>query len=322
MSAPHSKTILVVDDNPLDLQFAGGIITGQTGYRVVYARDGVQAMELMQCEKPDLVLTDLQMPEIDGLALVEGLRQRYPFVPAVLMTAFGSEEIAVEALQKGAASYVPKKELRRRLVDTLRGVLAAADGHQRHEKVKTCWQGTHFKFCIDNDDAVIPVLVSHVQQYAAAMCDDDETESFRLGVALHEALRNAIEHGNLELNSRLRADGSDEYYEMAQRRRREPPFCHRRVWIEAYESGDVSRYVIRDEGPGFDRTLVNYDPCDPANIAKPSGRGLFLIHTFMDEVAFNDTGNEITMTRRRKSPRGDAPHARAPRSWQAQQAIQ
>jgi CheY-like chemotaxis protein len=266
---------------------------------VIEARNGQEALEAWQREKPDLVLTDLQMPEMDGLALVEGLRSRSPAIPVVLMTAYGSEEIAVEALQKGAASYVPKKQLARRLVDTLRGVLAATHGYQRQEKVKACWEGTQFRFSIDNDDTVIPVLVSHVQQYAANMSNDDEHASFRLGVALHEALRNAIEHGNLELDSRLRENGSDEYYELANQRRLEAPFCGRRVWFEAFESAAESRYTIRDEGPGFDRGRLEYDPCDPANIAKPCGRGLFLIHTFMDEVQFNERGNEITMVRRR-----------------------
>ena len=55
--------------------------------------------------------------------------------------------------------------------------------------------------------------------------------------------------------------------------------------------------MIRDEGPGFDPDGLP-DPTDPENLTKASGRGVLLIRTFMDEVRFNDTGNEITMIKR------------------------
>ena len=56
-------------------------------------------------------------------------------------------------------------------------------------------------------------------------------------------------------------------------------------------------YAIRDEGPGFDPSTLP-DPTDPANLERVSGRGLLLIHAFMDEVRHNPTGNEITMVKR------------------------
>ena len=58
-------------------------------------------------------------------------------------------------------------------------------------------------------------------------------------------------------------------------------------------------FVIRDDGPGFDLNSLP-DPTDPENLLKPSGRGLLLIRTFMDEVSHNSTGNQITLVRRRR----------------------
>ena len=60
-----------------------------------------------------------------------------------------------------------------------------------------------------------------------------------------------------------------------------------------------AHFVIRDEGPGFDPSACP-DPTDPANLEKRSGRGLLLIRTFMDEVAFNEAGNQITLVKRRE----------------------
>ena len=64
-------------------------------------------------ESPDLILTDLIMPDMDGLELVQQVRGRFPSIPMVLMTAFGSEEAAMRALRAGAANYIPKKDLAR-----------------------------------------------------------------------------------------------------------------------------------------------------------------------------------------------------------------
>jgi anti-sigma regulatory factor (Ser/Thr protein kinase) len=143
----------------------------------------------------------------------------------------------------------------------------------------------------------------------------DDTESFRVGVALHEALRNAIEHGNLELSSELRdLDGSGEtegrnpFYDLADQRRKQDPFRSRRVHLTVHETSAQGTYTVRDEGPGFDPAALP-DPTDAENLTKLSGRGIMLIRTFMDEVIFNRQGNEITMIHRYQRPNEDGDDA-------------
>ena len=85
-----------------------------------------EALESMQRGMPDVVICDLQMPEMNGLELVEAVTREFPAIPVILMTARGSEEIAAEALRKGAASYVPKSRLADNLYDTVNRILAAA----------------------------------------------------------------------------------------------------------------------------------------------------------------------------------------------------
>jgi anti-sigma regulatory factor (Ser/Thr protein kinase) len=72
------------------------------------------------------------------------------------------------------------------------------------------------------------------------------------------------------------------------------------VYLAASLSRSQAQYTVRDEGHGFDPSTLP-DPTDPENVGKVNGRGLFLIRTFMDEVSFNETGNEITMVKRRTS---------------------
>src|SRR5687767_9244295 len=105
------KKILVVDDSPVDQTLVGRLLQKCEGLEPIYADNGREALAAIEREEPDLVLTDLQMPEMDGLALVKAIRKQHSSVPVILMTAFGSEDIAMEALHRGAANYVPKKNL-------------------------------------------------------------------------------------------------------------------------------------------------------------------------------------------------------------------
>lgn len=292
-------SILVVDDNAIDRRIAGGLLSRQLGARIVYARDGVEALELVASELPDVVLTDLQMPEMDGLALVEAIRNRYPLVPTILMTAHGSEETAIKALRHGAANYVPKRNLAQSLAETVQEVLIMARVSRQQSRLYEFWSKTEFRFSLDNDAALIPLLVTHLQHYLTLVQPCDSNELVRVGVALHEALRNAIHHGNLELDSQLRQENPDVYYHLAERRRVEEPYCRRRVEVTAVESPREARYVIRDEGPGFNPATMLHDPTDSENLELPSGRGLLLMRTFMSDVQYNDRGNELTLVYRR-----------------------
>jgi CheY-like chemotaxis protein/anti-sigma regulatory factor (Ser/Thr protein kinase) len=294
-------TVLVVDDSAMDRRLAGSLLQKGTGLEPVYAANGREALEVIERLQPTVVVTDLQMPELDGLELVGAIRSRYPALPVVLMTAHGSEEIAVKALQKGAASYVPKRSLARELVATVRNVLEVTQRGTQQERVLSCLTFTESRFELDNDLANIPPLIAHVEAGLshARLCD--ETALIQIGVALREALVNAIVHGNLEVASELREGEGSAYLELAERRRGESPYRERRVRVTVLQTRSEARYVVLDEGPGFDPSGLP-DPTDPAQLERAHGRGLLLIRTFMDEVRHNARGNEITMVKRCAPP--------------------
>ena len=105
-----------------------------------------------------------------------------------------------------------------------------------------------------------------------ARCEWDENDVFGVHLAFEEALVNAIKHGN----------GGDP---------------RKQVHIRYAISPERAEIEITDEGPGFDPTTLP-DPSDVSNLEKASGRGLMLIRMFMDEVSFNERGNEIRMVKR------------------------
>ncbi len=99
--------VLIVDDEP-NARGALGELLGEEGYSVELAADGFKALPKLDDFAPDLLLTDLKMPGMDGIELMAKARERDPELAVVLMTAHGAVETAVAAMQQGAASYLTK----------------------------------------------------------------------------------------------------------------------------------------------------------------------------------------------------------------------
>jgi len=102
-----SARILVVDDES-DLAADVARILRGAGYETIVETESLRVLQTVERERPDLVLTDLRMPEIDGLALLERLKVAWPSLTVVVLTAYASVDSAVEAMQRGAADYLAK----------------------------------------------------------------------------------------------------------------------------------------------------------------------------------------------------------------------
>ena len=100
-------TILVVDDEESMRYFLDKALR-RAGYDVALAKDGPEAIEAAQRRPVDLVLADVRMPGMDGVALLRALRALHSPVPFVLMTAYGTVDDALSAMKQGAADYVLK----------------------------------------------------------------------------------------------------------------------------------------------------------------------------------------------------------------------
>ena len=100
-------TILVVDDERSQRELLAGFLQAR-GYGVQEAADGQLAIDRVRNGGVDVVLLDQRMPRLDGLAAIRGLRAMDPRIIIVVMTAYDSEQLAVEALNAGAAAYLRK----------------------------------------------------------------------------------------------------------------------------------------------------------------------------------------------------------------------
>ena len=101
------ETILIVDDEKNYLRVLSAVLE-EEGYEVLTALNGREALEIQETSDLDLALTDMKMPGMDGIKLLEHIKSKDPDLPVIMMTAHGTVDKAVEAMQKGAYSYILK----------------------------------------------------------------------------------------------------------------------------------------------------------------------------------------------------------------------
>lgn len=297
--------VLVVDDSPVDRQIVGGLLEMDPFIQVQYAESGRDALEKIGQDVPKLILTDLVMPEMDGLEFVKAVVSQHTVLPVVLMTAHGSGAVAAEALRQGAASYIPKSQLADRLLGTVQRLLGMVRGQHNYERLVEYQQRAEFTFSLKNKVSLIDPVIGLVHDTASSARFSDARGRLQMAVALEQALLNALYHGNLELNGEQLAEAREQSVmgkrqTLVEQRKSEEPYCHRRILVDIRISREQARFVIRDEGSGFDvQSLPSFD--DPSVLEQQGGQGLVLMETFMDEVTFNDKGNEVVMVKYQRS---------------------
>jgi two-component system NtrC family response regulator len=109
------ETILIVDDEKNYLTILSAVLEDE-GFEVVTAPGGPEALEVHKSSDLDLILTDMKMPKMDGIELLENIKENDPDLPVIMMTAHGTVDKAVEAMQKGAYTYVLKPFDNERLI--------------------------------------------------------------------------------------------------------------------------------------------------------------------------------------------------------------
>ncbi|QEG20169.1 ATP-binding response regulator [Mariniblastus fucicola] len=287
--------ILIVEDSPVDQLLIKRLLVRPDWVSQI-ASNGKEALELIGKLRPDIVVTDLQMPVMDGLELVKAVRENDAGLPIVLVTAKGSEQTAVDALRDGATSYSPKSKLSTDLVSTIEQVLEMSRRMRYSHDSEFFPTPKSHAVVLKNDLKLIGPTIENMQSQLPAWSDRDRLQ---IGMALDEALVNAMHHGNLEVDSTMREGDETNYYELIRVRQGKPPWNDRKVRVEFEFSDQHICIQVSDEGSGFDPATIP-DPRTPENLHRVCGRGLFLIRNFMDQVAHNATGNQITMTKLRE----------------------
>ncbi|MBI4397174.1 MAG: response regulator [Elusimicrobia bacterium] len=101
------KTILVIDDEPGYLDLLAFELS-RRGFFVLTAPNGLEALDILEKERPDLIITDMRMPVMDGLDTVISIREKHADLPIILVTGFSTEERVQRVLAYQATSYLKK----------------------------------------------------------------------------------------------------------------------------------------------------------------------------------------------------------------------
>ncbi len=303
------STLLVVDDSEIDRRLVIGLLKENASWKIETAANGVEALARLKQSPVDLVLTDMQMPEMDGLELVKQIGIHHGQTPVILMTAHGSESLSIEALEQGAASYVPKSRLADILEESISQVLAVAETNRNYERLVACQKRAEFAFELDNDAELIDPLVDLIQQIAFRMGMCNTNGRFRIGMALQQTILNALYHGNLELTTEQMEAARESLLgnptaNMIEKRRTQPPYRDRKIHIDACITPERLEVTVKDDGKGFDVARAQ-SMLDGARDDLEGGRGLRLMKILMDEVKFNAAGNEVQLIKLREPAAAD-----------------
>ena len=128
----------------------------------------------------------------------------------------------------------------------------------------------------------------------------DGRELNNLRIALREMMINAIEHGNLNItfNEKSEAIASDSYFSFLSHRQKDERYASRKIFIDYETSLTGVRYLIRDEGDGFDyKSIINMENGGTGDRALAHGRGILMALDVFDRVEFNEKGNEVILVK-------------------------
>jgi DNA-binding response OmpR family regulator len=297
--------VLIVDDDPGVRDFLQKAIERQ-GHEVLLACDGAEGIRSFETHAPPLVLSDIRMPGVDGLAMLREIRERSSECFVVMITGYGSESSAIEALRLHANDYLPKPIGMDSILHLLQRFGALAADRDLDVEIRSMVERRHLTMKVDNRREMTVKVVNYLVAETGNSFSADERQGIRLGLV--ELIMNAVEHGNLgityEEKSAALREGEYSLDTLFRSRLEDPERAARRVTIEFEADREACRWLISDEGEGFDCHAVA-DPLEDVRVLQPHGRGVFLSRFHFDELEYLGKGNVVRAVKRiRKKPAG------------------
>ncbi len=268
-------------------------IAAQDGWFVFSARSAEEARSLTQSGPIDLILSDLCSM---GDRCAEFLEQTAP-LPVIVTSDRDQLDGLIDALEAGAVNYIPGHLREARLIGAIRAALSSALETSKRTRLLGGMEYSHSRFSIPADLSMLAAAADRLQASLEMFGLCDQSQNMHIRIALDEALANAFYHGNLDVSSDLKETGGGDFEQLARIRLQESPYCDRRITIEEHLTREQARFVIRDEGNGFDVNQLP-DPTDHSRLTLSSGRGIAMMRHFLDDVVFNETGNQVTLVKR------------------------
>jgi CheY-like chemotaxis protein/anti-sigma regulatory factor (Ser/Thr protein kinase) len=277
ISAMAGKSVLVVDDDPAIHDLLRYMLKAEN-WQVEGAKDGDEALSRLVSGSFDLVVTDIVMPGMDGLALLKRIREVRPLVKVVVITAVNTPTHVVQSIRDQAYSYLSKPFSREAVLETLHAAFMDAVGADDIvvHSARPNWVSVELRCKLSTADRL-------TQFFRELSADLEPEDREMISTAFRELLMNAIEHGG----------GCDP---------------DQKVNLTFVRGARCILYYIRDPGEGFSfeklpHAAVSNSPEQPFAHAevrgalgiRPGGFGILLSWNFADEVIYNERGNEVVL---------------------------
>jgi len=247
----------------------------------------------------DLVIARVRLADKKGLRpFLEGKNIR-PESMFILLADNATSQGAVTAMRAGASDLLVEPFSVEDVANSAETVIAPLREEMRARKAFCLIVQESREFLIPSDETaigpVVDILVENLTR--AGVCSMIESRLVAMG--LTEAIANAMYHGNLNISPQLKHELSTAEFQAEIRKRKSAgEYKERKIRIRRYLTPTEVKYVISDDGEGFDHREALSSATIPADVESHAGRGLFLLRSIMDEVAYNEKGNEVTLIKR------------------------
>jgi DNA-binding response OmpR family regulator len=273
----RAKRILIADDDPKVHQSLRSALKA-AGRQIDSAYNGQEALDRIAASSYDLVLTDVNMPGLDGMAVLERVRQLQPATKVLVMTGAGTTEEIVRYMRDRAFTYFSKPFVVAAVADMVVKALKSSSQDDDIEvlSARPEWLGLRLRCKMETAERIVQFL----RELAT---DLPLSERENIATAFREILVNAIEHGG----------GSDP---------------EKRVSITYVRTEHALIYYVRDPGSGFSfGDLPHAAVSNPSNAPfehtqvrdrlgmRPGGFGILLTRQMVDELIYNEAGNEAML---------------------------
>jgi DNA-binding response OmpR family regulator len=273
------QRILIVDDDP-DVHQLLGVALQAPGRDVESAYDGISGLRCIEAAPYDLVMTDVNMPGLDGMTLLERIREVRPETRVVVMTVGSTPENIIRAIRERAFSYFSKPFTVGSVAEMVERALNSAHWADDIEvfSARPHWLSLRVRCKMETADRILQFLREMKTGLSAV-------EEENIAMAFREILLNAIEHGG----------GSDP---------------SKRVYITYVRTKRALFYYVRDPGKGFSFEKLSHaavtnpegSPYDHVEVReqlglRPGGFGILLTGQLVDELIYNEAGNEVLLVK-------------------------
>lgn len=275
MSAP--KRILIVDDDP-DVHELLAAAIGKPGRQIESVHDGVAGLRRVEAQPYDLVMTDVNMPGLDGMELLGRIHKLRPEGKVVVMTVASTPETIIQAIREQAFCYFSKPFTISAVAEMVERALSSTPSADDIEvlSARPNWLELRLRCKMETADRILQFLREMGTGLPAL-------EQEHIATAFREILLNAVEHGG----------GSDP---------------GQRVTITYVRTTRAVLYYVRDPGKGFSFEKLAHaavsnpleSPFEHAELRerlgmRPGGFGILMTRELVDELIYNEAGNEVLL---------------------------